>query len=90
MIQFQEKARTNGKTEGQTEPFKALPATARGPTITNAVDWHVRVKITELDVDLTKNYCMTVSKQKISSIHNLTLKIETILGSHELNVQGHF
>ena len=30
-----------------------------------------------------KKYCITISIQKISSIH-------TILGSHELNSHGHF
>ena len=44
---------------------------------------HLKVK--EKDISLTKNYCLTVSMQRISSIHTLILKIQHILGSHELN-----
>ena len=36
---------------------------------TTAVDWHLKVKDIEEDVLLTKNYCITVSLQNISSIH---------------------
>ena len=38
----------------------------------------------DYNVGLIKNYCITVSMQKISSIHKLILKIQQILGSHEL------
>ena len=38
------------------------------------------------DVGLTKNYCITVSIKKISSIHKIILKIQQILGSHKLNL----
>ena len=43
-----------------------LPATARGQTSTTAVDWHFKVKDIEYNISLTKNYCLTVSMQKIS------------------------
>ena len=39
---------------------------------------------------LTKNYCIKVNMQKISSIHKLNLKIQQILGSPELNSHAHF
>ena len=64
-----------------------LPATARGLASKNAVNWHLKVKDIEYNVGLTKNYCITVSMQKISSIHKL---IQQILGSHELNDYTHF
>ena len=41
----------------------------------------------EYDAGLTKNYCITVSMQKINSIHKL---IQQVLGSHELNDHAHF
>ena len=40
-------------------------------TSTTAVDWHLKVKNKKCDVALIKNYCITVSMQKISSIHKL-------------------
>ena len=58
--------------DGKTE--RLLPATARGlPSIT-AVDWHLKVKDIEYDDGLTKNYCITVSMQKINSIPAPILK----------------
>ena len=65
-------------------------AAARGSKSTTAVDWHLKVKDIEYNVSLIKYYCITVSMQKISSIHKLTLKIQQILGSHELNDHTHF
>ena len=56
-------------------------------TSTTAVDWHLKVKNKKCDVALIKNYCITVSMQKISSIHKL---IQQILGPHELNDRSHF
>ena len=56
-------------------------------TSTTAVDWHLKVKNKKCDVALIKNYCITVSMQKISSIHKL---IQQILRSHELNDPAHF
>ena len=65
----------------------SFPANARGLTSTTAVDWHLKVKNKKCNVGLMKNYCITVSMQKISSIHKL---IQQILGSHELNDYTHF
>ena len=72
-----------GKDE-ETLFHRILPVTARGLASKTAVNWHLKVKDIEYNVGLTKNYCITVSMQKISSIHKL---IQQILGSHELN--GH-
>ena len=52
-----------------------------------AINWHLKVKNIEYNVGLTNNYCITVSMQKVSSIHKL---IQQILGSHELNDYTHF
>ena len=54
---------------------------------TTAVDWHLKVKDIEEDVLLTKNYCITVSLQNITSIHTL---IQQIFGSYEQNGYAHF
>ena len=51
-----------------------------GLTSKTAVNWHLKVKDIEYNVGLTKNYCITVSMQKISSIHKL---IQQTSGSHE-------
>ena len=48
------------------------------------VDWELKVKYIEYDVGLTKNYCITVNMQNISSIRKL---IQQVLWSHVLN--GH-
>ena len=73
-----------GQKDRQTLFHRTLPATTGGPTRTTPVDWHLKVKDIEYDLNLTKNYCITVNMQKISSIHTLNLKIQQILGSHEL------
>ena len=52
-----------------------------------AVNWHLKVKDIEYNVGLSKSYCITVSIQKISSIHKL---IQQILGSHKLNGHAQF
>ena len=54
-------------------------------TSTAARDWHLKVKDTESDVGITKYYCITVNMLNISLIHKLTLKVQQILGFHELN-----
>ena len=77
----------SGGKDGQTLFHRIFPATAREITSTTAVEWHLKVKDKKCDVGLTKNYCITVSMQKISSIHKL---IQQILGSHELNDHAHF
>ena len=87
MIQFQENTRMSGGMDGQTLFHGILPATARGLASKTAINWHLKVKNTEYNVGLTKNYCITVSMQKISSIHKL---IQQISGSHELNDHAHF
>ena len=74
----------SGGKDGQTLFVRILPATTRGLTSKTAVNWHLEVKDIEYNVGLTKYYCITVSMQKISSIHKL---IQQILGSHELH--GH-
>ena len=72
MNQFQEKTQTDIRRQRWTEPFhRILPATARGLTSKTVVNWHLKVKDIEYNVGLTKDYCTTVSKQKISSIHKL-------------------
>ena len=69
---------------GRKTIFHRTPtATAWGPTGKTAVDWHLKVKNTESDVGLTKNYCTTVSMQKISSIHILILQIHQNLVAFE-------
>ena len=71
----------SGGKNGQTL-FHGIPATARSLASKTAMNWYLKVKDIEHNVSLTKNYCITVSMQKISSIHKL---IQQILGSHELN-----
>ena len=77
----------SGGKDGQTLFHGILPSTARGLASKTALKWHLKVKDIEYNVGLTKNYCITVSTQKMSSIHKL---IEQILGSHELNYHAHF
>ena len=76
----------SGGKDGQTLFHRILPATAGRLTSTTAVDWHLKAKNKKCNVALTKNYCITVSMQKISSIHRL---IQQILGHHKLNDQAH-
>ena len=77
----------SGGKDGQTLFLGILPATTRGLASKTAINWHLKVKDIEYNVGLNKNYCITVSIQKISSIHKL---IQQILGSHELNDHAHF
>ena len=79
-----------GGKDGQILLYRTLLATARDPTSTTAVDWHLKVKDIEYDVSLTKHYCLTVSMQKISSVHKLIFKIQQILGPNELNSHAQF
>ena len=73
--------------DGHTLFHRILPATARGLTSTTVGDWNLNAKNKKCNVGLIKNYCITVSMQKISSIHKLILQI---LGYHELNDHTHF
>ena len=87
MIKFQDNRQMSGGKDGQTLFHRIPPATARGPTSTTVVYWHLKVKNKMCNVGLIKNYSIKVSMQKISSIHKL---IQQILGSHELNNHTHF
>ena len=77
----------SGGKDGQTLFLGILPATTRGLASKTAINWHLKVKDIEYNIGLTKNYCITVSMQKISWIHRL---IQQILGSHELNDHAQF
>ena len=77
----------SGSKDGHTIFHGILPATTRGLASKTAINWHLKVKNIEYNVGLTNNYCITVSMQKVSSIHKL---IQQILGSHELNDHAHF
>ena len=81
MIKFQDNRQMSGGKDGQTLFHRIPPATARGPTSTTAVYWHLKVKNKMCNVGLIKNYSIKVSMQKISSIHKL---IQQILVSHKL------
>ena len=69
-----------GWKDGETLFYTTLPATAVGPTSTTAVEWHLKVKDIEYNVGLTKNYSITVSMQKISSIHKFILRYSRFWG----------
>ena len=73
MVQFQENTQTDGKTERKTL-HRTPPATPGGPSSTTAAEWHLKFKVIERSVGLTKNYCITISMQNISSIHKFDLK----------------
>ena len=88
MIQFQGNTQRDRGKDGQTLYHRVPPATARGLTCKTAVNWHLKVKDIKYDVVLTESYCITVSLQKISSIHKY---IQQILRPHELiNSHAHF
>ena len=90
MIQFPEIPRqTAGRKDGQTLFHRTLLASAGGPTSTTAVDWHLKVKDIRYDAGLTKNYCITVSMHKISSIHKVIFKIQQILASNGRSERAH-
>ena len=76
-----------GGKNGQTLLHGIHPATARGLASKTEINWHLKVENIEYNVGLTSNYCITVSMQKVSSIHKL---IQQILGSYELNDYTHF
>ena len=91
MIEFQENLQTDARWEGWADPISQHPCSyCQGSNKynwhLNHVDWHLKVKVKKCYVSLTKNYCITVSMQKISSIHKLSL---LILGSHEINDHTH-
>ena len=91
MIQFQKNTQADSRTEcRQTVFHMTLPATAGFLTSTTAVGWYLKVKDIEYDVGLTKNNCITVSMQRLSSVLILILMIQQNLGSNELNGHAHF
>ena len=51
----------SGGKDGQNLYHRILPATTRGLRSKTAVNWYLKVKATEYDVVLTKNYYITVS-----------------------------
>ena len=61
----------SGSKDGQTIFHVIFPATTRGLASKTAVNRHLKVKNIEYNVDLTNNYCITASVQKVSSIHKL-------------------
>ena len=83
MIQFKGNTETDGRREEWTDAISQDPFSYhQGSNKYNSADWHLKVKDKEeYDICPTKNYCITVSMQKINSIHTL---IQQILGSHEL------
>ena len=77
----------SGSKDGQTLFHGILPATARGLASKTTINWHLKVKNIKQNVGLTNNYCITVTMQKVNSIHKL---VQQIVGSHELNDYTHF
>ena len=59
----------SGGKDGKTLFHRILPATTYQGNI--AVNWHLKAKDIEYIVGLTKSFWITVSMQKISSIHEL-------------------
>ena len=85
MIQFQENPRDTAAQKGrQTQCQRIYPVTDGGLTSITSVEWHLKVKDLDYNIDLIKNYCIKVNMQKISSIHTLIHKIQQIFGSREL------
>ena len=79
----------SGGKDRQSQFYRILPATARWLISTTAVkyNWHLKVKDKKCDIGPIKNYCITVSMQKLSSMHKLN---QQILGSQELDDHAHF
>ena len=74
MIQFLKNTQTDDRKKGGTNPISWN---------TSIVDWHLKVKDIKYNVDLTTNYCITRSMQKVSSINKLVLKVQQIIESCE-------
>ena len=51
---------------------------------------HMQVKDTAQDDQSNQNLCVTISMQKISSIHKFILQIQQIPESHEPKDHAHF
>ena len=87
---YETTAHMEGQAEGQRDRqyFKGFfRLFAEDPASTTPADCHLKVKDKEYDTGLSKNYCITNSMQKTSSLDKSLPKIQQILGSHELN--GH-
>ena len=67
-----------GGKDGQALFHRILMATATGLTTTTVVEWQYRVQYLKYNISLTKNYCITVSIQKISSIYILIQQISGV------------
>ena len=67
-----------GGKDGQALFHRILLATATGLTTTTVVEWQYRVQYLEYNISLTKNYCIIVSIQKISSIYILIQQISGV------------
>ena len=81
MIQFQKNTQADARKQGWTDHISWDPSSK------TTINWHLKVKNIKQNVGLTNNYCITVTMQKVNSIHKL---IQQILGSHELNDCTHF
>ena len=87
MIQFQE----NTQTDGRRDPISQDPSGYRqGSNNYNCSRLAFKSQRYRVQFGLTKNYFVTISTQKISSIHKLIFKIQQILGSHDLNGHAYF
>ena len=77
MIQFHENTDRQQDRRMDTTYFihRIILATAGSPAITTAVDWHFKSQRYRVQCQSYQNYCITVSMQKISSIHKLIIKI---------------
>ena len=69
---------TDGRKDGETILYivGSLLLLVGSLTNTTAGDWHLKVKDMEYHVSLTKNHCITVTMQTISSIYLLILKVQ--------------
>ena len=85
MIQFHKNTDRQQDRRMDTTYFihRIILATAWGPAITTAVDWHFKSQRYRVQCQSYQNYCITVSMQKISSIHKLIIKIQQIFRSLE-------
>ena len=91
MIPFQENTWKDSTIEGWTDPISwDYSGYHRGSNKYNCSRLALKLKDIEYNVDLTKNYYITVRMQNIRSIYKLILIIQQILGSHKLNGNDHF
>ena len=91
MIKFKENTQTDGRTEGHTDSYFIgslwlLPGVYKY----NCSRLTLKSQRYRVQCWSNKNYCITVSMQKISSIHTLTFKIQQSLVSCKLSGQTYF